>query len=52
MWKSSLTAILILSFFILWFVMSPKSSSYWQNIGPSWDKMLNPEKYRTEKMNG
>ena len=52
MWKSSLVSILILLCFVLWFIMSPKSESYWQNVGPSWDKMLNPEKYRSEKLNG
>lgn len=25
--------------------MVPASNAYWENVGPSWDRMLNPNKY-------
>ena len=26
-------------------VYSPNSKAYWENVGPSWDQLLNPNKY-------
>ena len=25
------------------------SKTYWENVGPSWDRMLNPNKYSNEE---
>ena len=30
-------------------VYSPRSEAYWENVGPSWDRMLNPNKYSEEE---
>ena len=27
-------------------VYSPNSKAYWENVGPSWDRMLNPCKFK------
>lgn len=41
MWKISL--ILIAGLFCLLYATTvPASKSYWQNVGPQWNKMLNP----------
>ena len=32
---------------VLWH--KPESEAYWQSIGPSWDKMLNPNKYSQQE---
>ncbi len=46
MLKNSL-AVLFIIFLVVCIVMyyKPSSEEYWQSIGPSWDKMLNPNKY-------
>ena len=31
-------------------IYSQNSKNYWESIGPSWDRMLNPNKY-TEQTN-
>jgi hypothetical protein len=28
------------------------SKSYWQDVGPSWDRMLNPNKYKEQQDEG
>jgi hypothetical protein len=30
-------------------VYSPSSKQYWENVGPSWDRMLNPNKYSNKE---
>ena len=30
-------------------VYDSPSKQYWENVGPSWDKMLNPDKYSNEE---
>jgi hypothetical protein len=49
MWKTSL-AILLIILGVTWWRYGEQSQTYWQNVGPSWDKMLNPNKY-TEQHN-
>lgn len=43
MWKINLILLAILLTF--YFIAEPKSKTYWENVGPAWDKMLNPKKY-------
>jgi len=26
-----------------WFLLVPTGKDYWKNVGPAWDKILNPE---------
>ena len=28
---------------LLWVLSAPASEKYWENIGPNWNKMLNPD---------
>ena len=30
-------------------VYDSPSRTYWENVGPSWDRMLNPDKYSNEE---
>jgi len=43
-----------MKYFVMLFVLAliigcikllPASTSYWENVGPQWDQMLNPNKY-------
>jgi hypothetical protein len=36
----------------VWVTLTPASEEYWQNVGPSMDKTLNPNKYKVNKENG
>ena len=48
MWKLSLlTFLLFVGFTVV--VLSNPSKTYWENVGPAWDKMLNPNKYSNEE---
>jgi len=44
MWKTKIT-IFVLAMAFAWsvYAISDDSQRYWQNVGPRWDKMLNPE---------
>ena len=33
----------------LFLVVYDPSKEYWENVGPSWDRMLNPNKYSKEE---
>lgn len=33
-------------------VYSPNSKDYWKSVGPSWDQMLNPNKYTEQDNEG
>jgi hypothetical protein len=37
--------ITFLVFISAWLAIIPSSKEYWQNVGPRWDKVLNPDKY-------
>jgi len=40
----------VITFIGLYLVITPSpSKNYWENIGPSWDKMLNPDKYSNKE---
>ena len=42
-----LTAI---TFIGLYLVMNPSpNKDYWESVGPSWDRMLNPDKYSNKE---
>ena len=30
-------------------VYTPSSKTYWEGVGPSWDRMLNPNKYSEQE---
>lgn len=34
---------------LLLVVYPSPSKHYWENVGPSWDRMLNPNKYSNEE---
>jgi hypothetical protein len=44
MWKISIILVAGL-FCLLYAIAAPASKSYWENIGPTWDRMLNPAHY-------
>ena len=47
---NNLILITILTFVGLALVVYDGSSrDYWENVGPSWDRMLNPNKYSDEE---
>jgi len=50
--KSNIVAIIFGIAFLLavWYNLGhEKKNPYWENIGPTWDKMLNPCKYENCK---
>jgi hypothetical protein len=50
MLKTSL--IIIVAIFMLGYGMysySDANNNYWESVGPSWDRMLNPNKYSDEE---
>ena len=46
--KFSLAMVAML-FVMLYLILQPVSKDYWENVGPSWDRMLNPNKYSEEE---
>jgi len=45
-----LLLVTILTLVGLFLVVNPSpSKQYWESIGPSWDRMLNPNKYSNEE---
>lgn len=50
MWKTSIFLVVVLfAFLFALFTITPQSKVYWQNVGPSWDRMLNPNKYSEQE---
>ena len=45
MWKTNIIIVAGL-FLMLYSIAVPASKSYWENVGPSWDRMLNPIHYQ------
>ena len=46
MWKTKITIfVLAMAFAVGVYAVNEDSQRYWQNVGPSWDKLLNPDKY-------
>ena len=53
MWKINVFMVLVLvAFLFAMFTTTPASQHYWKNVGPSWDKMLNPNKYKEQQDEG
>ena len=51
MWKLNLIAVLLLVGFLA-VVIQPvfkANEQYWESIGPSWDRILNPNKYSNKE---
>jgi hypothetical protein len=44
MWKISIIMVVALMC-LLYSIAAPSSKEYWENVGPHWDRMLNPCKY-------
>jgi len=44
MWKISLIMVAGL-FCMLYAIAAPAGKDYWENVGPQWDRMLNPCSY-------
>jgi len=44
MWKINIIMVLGL-FCFLYAATVPASQAYWEGVGPTWDKMLNPSKF-------
>jgi len=44
MWKISLIIVAGL-FCMLYAIAAPAGKDYWENVGPQWDRMLNPCSY-------
>ena len=44
MWKTKIT-LFVLAMAFAWsvYAINDDSQRYWQNVGPRWDKMLNPD---------
>ena len=42
-----LTALTAIGLFLV--VYDSPSKTYWESVGPSWDRMLNPNKYSKEE---
>ena len=42
--KFSLAMVAML-FVMFYLILQPVSKDYWENVGPSWDQLLNPNKY-------
>jgi len=51
MWKISLIIVAGM-FCMLYAIAVPASKTYWENVGPQWDQMLNPLKFKTGEGNG
>ena len=50
MLKNSLIALAIIILVVsILLYYKPSSEEYWQSIGPSWDRMLNPNKYSEQE---
>ena len=50
MWKINLLMVVILSAFLFaMFTITPTSKRYWESVGPTWDRLLNPNKYSNEE---
>ena len=40
----------VIAFIGLYLVITPSpNKDYWEAVGPSWDRMLNPDKYSNEE---
>jgi hypothetical protein len=47
MWKINILMVVILfAFLFAMFTITPASQRYWESVGPNWDMMLNPNKYK------
>ena len=47
MWKTSVFLVVVLfAFLYALFTITPASKNYWESVGPNWDLMLNPNKYK------
>ena len=46
--KFSLAMVAML-FVMIYLILQPISNDYWENVGPSWDRMLNPNKYSNKE---
>ena len=50
MWKINVFMVLLLFAFLFeLFTITPQSKNYWESVGPSWDRMLNPDKYSEQE---
>ena len=46
MWKTSIILVIGMMFLLYtMFTYSSTSQQYWENVGPTWDRLLNPCKY-------
>ena len=46
MWKISIISLVSMLCLVYGaFVYSSPSKTYWENVGPSWNRMLNPDTY-------
>lgn len=36
-------------FCLLWAMSAPASKKYWEEVGPTWDRVLNPTHYIEQK---
>ena len=53
MWKINiLMVVLLFAFLYGLFTITPASKIYWEDVGPSWDRMLNPNKYKEQQDEG
>jgi hypothetical protein len=41
--KKVVIIISVVSILTAWLTIVPSSQDYWEGIGPSWDRMLNPD---------
>jgi hypothetical protein len=42
----TLILLTVITFIGFYLVMNPSpNKDYWESVGPSWDRMLNPDKY-------
>jgi len=41
--KKLITLVILAGLITGWFLLVPTGKDYWKNIGPAWDKILNPE---------
>jgi hypothetical protein len=53
MWKTSVFLVVVLfAFLYALFTITPASKHYWESVGPNWDMMLNPNKYKEQQDEG
>ena len=53
MWKINIFMVVILfAFLFAMFTITPASKHYWESVGPNWDRMLNPNKYKEQQDEG